>query len=117
MTALLLLGPLPQHSASHHSLHALTLVHNVPQMFKELAKPPAKLNKTRGIGAIAAPPQFVADVISYDYEKWDENIKGFKTLTEEHDDESGAVAETSWSRYSLGTPPVQYLYPQPMHSS
>ena len=71
-------------------------------MFKELARPPEKLNKTRGIGIIAAPPQLVADVITYDYERWDDNMRGFKTLSEERDVESGAVAEISWSRYSLG---------------
>ena len=71
-------------------------------MFKELAKPPKKLNKTRGIGIIAAPPQLVADVITYDYEQWDDNMRGFKTLSEERDAESGAIAETSWSRYGLG---------------
>jgi len=36
--------------------------HTRPQMFKELAKPPEKLNKTRGIGIIAATPDLVADV-------------------------------------------------------
>lgn len=72
-------------------------------MFKELAKPPEKLNKTRGIGIIAAPPQLVADVITYDYEQWDDNMRGFKTLSEERDAESGAIAETSWSRYGLGS--------------
>ncbi|KAK9830896.1 hypothetical protein WJX81_002723 [Elliptochloris bilobata] len=77
---------------------------NEIEMFRELAKPPEKLNKTRGVGVIAAPPQLVADVITHDYEKWDDNIRGFKTLSEEHDEESGAVAETSWSRYSLGVP-------------
>ncbi len=78
--------------------------HTQPQMFKELAKPPEKLNKTRGIGIIAAAPDLVADVITHDYEKWDDNIRGFRTLSEENDAESGAVAETSWSRYGLGAP-------------
>jgi hypothetical protein len=85
-------------------------------MFKELAKPPEKLNKTRGIGIIAAAPDLVADVITHDYEKWDDNIRGFRTLSEEHDAESGAVAETSWSRYGLGAPaalglPLVETYP------
>lgn len=70
-------------------------------MYKEIAKPPEKLNKTRGIGIIAAPPELVAAVVADDYEAWDDSIKDLKTLTSERDPGTGALVEICWSRYCL----------------
>ncbi len=70
-------------------------------MYKEIAKPPEKLNKTRGIGVITAPPELVATVVADEYEAWDDSIKDLKTLTSQHDPVSGALVEICWTRYCL----------------
>jgi hypothetical protein len=71
------------------------------QIYKEAAKPPEKLNKTRGIGVIKAPPDLVATIVADEYEAWDDSIKDLKTLTSERDPETGALVEIIWSRYCL----------------
>ena len=48
----------------------------MPQMFKEVARPPERLNKTRGIGVIAAPSDVVAKVVSDEYERWGRHPEG-----------------------------------------
>ena len=73
------------------------------QMFKEVARPPAKLNKTRGIGRIGAPPDLVAKVVADEYEAWDDSLRELRTLTSERDPATGALVEICWSRYSLRT--------------
>ena len=81
---------------SGSNLHLLLL-----QMYKEIAKAPEKLNKTRGIGSIAAPPELVAAVVADEYEAWDDSIKDLKTLTSERDPATGALVEICWTRYCL----------------
>lgn len=71
------------------------------QMYKEIARPPEKLNKTRGIGIIDAPPDLVAAVVADEYEAWDDSMKDLKTLTSERDPQTGALVEICWSRYCL----------------
>lgn len=71
------------------------------QMYKEIAQPPEKMNKTRGIGIIAAPPELVAGVVADEYEAWDDTMKDLKTLTSERDPATGALVEICWSRYCL----------------
>lgn len=78
-------------------------------MYKEVAKPPEKLNKTRGIGNIQAPPDLVAEVVADEYEAWDDNIKDLKTLTSERDPDTGTLVEIIWSRYCLRDCPHQQL--------
>lgn len=83
------------------------------EMYKEIAKAPEKLNKTRGIGVITAPPEIVATVVADEYEAWDDSIKDLKTLTSEHDPETGALVEICWSRYCLQVPMLKdrdFLY-------
>ena len=71
------------------------------QMSKEVARPPERLNKTRGVGVIAAPSELVAKVVADDYEVWDDSLKELRTLTSERDPDNGALVEICWSRYSL----------------
>ena len=71
------------------------------QLYKEVAKPPEKLNKTRGIGVIKAPTDFVASVIADDYEAWDDTIKELRVLKSERDVDTGALVEIIWTRYCL----------------
>ena len=66
-----------------------------------MAKPPEKLNKTRGIGIIKAPTDFVASVIADDYEAWDDTIKELRVLKSERDPDTGALVEIIWTRYCL----------------
>ena len=65
---------------------------------------PEKVNRTRGVGVIDAPVDFVANVILFAFREWDSTMCGFKTLTEERDEATGATIELSWSRYNFGTP-------------
>ncbi|KAK9917989.1 hypothetical protein WJX75_000296 [Coccomyxa subellipsoidea] len=74
------------------------------KMYKEIAQPPEKMNKTRGIGIIAAPPELVAGVVADEYEAWDDTMKDLKTLTSERDPATGALVEICWSRYCLQVP-------------
>lgn len=71
------------------------------QMSKEVAVPPEKLNKTRGIGVINSPPELVAGVIADEYEAWDSTIRELRVLSTERDPDSGALVDVCWSRYCL----------------
>ncbi len=71
------------------------------QLYRAVAETPTELNKTRGIGIIEAPPDFVAGVIADDYESWDSTIKELKILKSERDPATGALVEIIWSRYCL----------------
>lgn len=77
------------------------MVYWTAQLYRAVAETPKELNKTRGIGIIEAPPDFVASVISNDYESWDSTIKELKILQSERDSATGALAEIIWSRYCL----------------
>ena len=81
------------------------------QLYRAVAEAPNELNKTRGIGIIEAPPDFVASVIADDYESWDSTIKDLKILKSERDPATGALVEIIWSRYCLREcplPPIIY---------
>lgn len=81
------------------------------QLYKEIAKPPEKLNKTRGIGIIKAHADFVASVIADDYETWDDTIKELRVLKSGRDPVTGALVEIIWTRYCLRKtlpPPVAF---------
>ena len=69
------------------------------QLYRKVAKAPEKLNRTRGIGVVKAPPDFVASVIADDYESWDDTIKELKLLKSERDPVTGALVEIIWTRY------------------
>ena len=75
------------------------------QLYRAVAEAPKELNKTRGIGNIEAPPDFVASVIADDYETWDSTIKELKILKSERDTATGALVEVIWSRYCLRESP------------
>ncbi len=81
------------------------------QLYKEVAKPPEKLNKTRGIGIIKAHPDVVVSVIADDYETWDDTIKELRVLKSERDPVTGALVEIIWTRYCLR----KMLHPTPFH--
>ena len=85
-----------EHQLARHSMTGWCL-----QLYKEVAKPPEKLNKTRGIGIIKAPTDFVASVIADDYEAWDDTIKELRVLKSERDPDTGALVEIIWTRYCL----------------
>lgn len=69
------------------------------QLYRKVAKAPEKLNMTRGIGIIKAPPDFVASVVADDYESWDDTIKELRILKSERDPVTGALVEVIWTRY------------------
>ena len=84
-----------------HTLAWLSMTAWCLQLYKEVAKPPEKLNKTRGIGIIKAPTDFVVSVIADDYEAWDDTIKELRVLNSERDPDTGALVEIIWTRYCL----------------
>lgn len=79
------------------------------QLYKEVAKPPEKLNKTRGIGIIKAHADFVAGVVADDYEAWDDTIKELRILKSERDPDTDALVEVIWTRYCLREHPSLLL--------
>ena len=81
-----------------HSCMRFPIAAQIP---KEVAVPPEKLNKTRGIGVINAPPELVAGVITDEYEAWDSTIRELRVLSTERDPASGALVDVCWSRYCL----------------
>ena len=82
-------------------LHSLQRMFWDVQLYRTVAETPRELNKTRGIGVIEAPPEFVASVIADDYESWDSTIKELKILKSERDPATDALVEVIWSRYCL----------------
>ena len=82
-----------------------------------MAEAPRELNKTRGIGIIEAPPDFVAGVIADDYESWDSTIKELKILQSERDAATGALVEVIWSRYCLRERLLPRMRPLESHRS